>query len=84
MGFFFIQIEISFLGKKKKKKTTKAYTCMTKISKNEDRFYLACNGTCVDFNMIDCVLQYLCLKCQILVYEEKALKFKVQANPCNR
>lgn len=80
MGFFFIQIEISFLGKKKK--TTKAY--MTKISKNEDRFYLACNGTCVDFNMIDCVLQYLCFKCQILVYEEKALKFKVQANPCNR
>lgn len=57
---------------------------MTKISKNEDRFYLACNGTCVDFNMIDCVLQYLCVKCQILVYEEKALKFKVQANPCNR
>lgn len=80
MGFFFIQIEISFLGKKKK--PTKAY--MTKISKNEDRFYLACNGTCVDFNMIDCVLQYLCLKCQILVYEEKALKFEVQANPCNR
>lgn len=79
MGFFFIQIEISFLGKKK---PTKAY--MRKISKNEDRFYLACNGTCVDFNMIDCVLQYLCLKCQILVYEEKALKFKVQANPCNR
>lgn len=57
---------------------------MTKISKNEDRFYLACNGTCVDFNMIDCVLQYLCFKCQILVYEEKALKFKVQASPCNR
>lgn len=57
---------------------------MTKISKNEDRFYLACNSTCVDFNMIDCVLQYLCFKCQILVYEEKALKFKVQANPCNR
>lgn len=57
---------------------------MTKISKNEDRFYLACNGTCVDFNMIDCVLQYLCFKCQILVYEEKALKYKVQANPCNR
>lgn len=81
MGFFFIQIEISFLGKKKKK-NTKAY--MTKISKNEDRFYLACNSTCVDFNMIDCVLQYLCFKCQILVYEEKALKFKVQANPCNR
>lgn len=81
MVFFFIQIEISFLGKKKKK-PTKAY--MTKISKNEDRFYLACNGTYVDFNMIDCVLQYLCLKCQILVYEEKALKFEVQANPCNR
>lgn len=57
---------------------------MTKISKNEDRFYLACNSTCVDFNMIDCVLQYLCVKCQILVYEEKTLKFKVQANPCNR
>lgn len=57
---------------------------MTKISKNEDRFYLACIGTCVDFNMIDCVLQYLCFKCQILVYEEKALKFEVQANPCNR
>lgn len=57
---------------------------MRKISKNEDRFYLACNSTCVDFNMIDCVLQYLCFKWQILVYEEKALKFKVQANPCNR
>lgn len=55
---------------------------MTKISKNEDMY--TCNGTCVDFNMIDCVLQYLCVKCQILVYEEKALKFKVQANPCNR
>lgn len=29
---------------------------MIKIFKNEDRFYFVCNGICVDFNMIDCVL----------------------------